>query len=298
MTLSLQGKNAAAGYLFILPFLLGFLAFMVAPIFQSLAMAFSAVKIDLPNRRFTLSFAGLENLNRLFFVDPEFNRLLTEELGKMLLIVPSVIIFSMFVALMLNRNFPGRGITRTIFFLPVVLSSGVIIGIEAKNDLFKQLQALNQGELGAVNSVTEALETILMSTGAMNNFMSYILNVVNQIYTVAMASGVQIVIFLSALQTIPPSMFEAAEMEGATSWECFWKITFPIVTPLILVNVVYSVIDYFIRTDNRVMDKIKTTTALLNYGYSSAMAWVYFLTVMLILALVWVFIARKAHYDV
>jgi ABC-type sugar transport system permease subunit len=112
-----------------------------------------------------------------------------------------------------------------------------------------------------------------------------------------MASGIQIIIFLSALQTIPPSMFEAAKMEGATSWECFWKITFPMVSSLILVNVVYSVVDYFIRTDNRVMIKIyNAMMQLLEFGFATAMAWVYFLVVILIIGAAVALISRKVYY--
>jgi ABC-type sugar transport system permease subunit len=112
-----------------------------------------------------------------------------------------------------------------------------------------------------------------------------------------MASGIQIIIFLSGLQTITPSMFEAAKIEGATSWECFWKITFPMISSLILVNIVYSVVDYFIRTDNAVMEKIRVTLLQrLEYGFSTAMAWVYFLAVILILGLVSALISKKVYY--
>ena len=112
-----------------------------------------------------------------------------------------------------------------------------------------------------------------------------------------MASGIQIIIFLSALQTIPNSMFEAARIEGATSWECFWKITFPMVSSLILVNIVYSVVDYFLRTDNRVMDKINVSLIrLMQFGFATAMAWVYFFAVILIIGLAMALISKKVYY--
>jgi ABC-type sugar transport system permease subunit len=112
-----------------------------------------------------------------------------------------------------------------------------------------------------------------------------------------MASGIQIIIFLSALQTIPPSMFEAAKIEGATSWECFWKITFPMVSSLILVNIVYSVVDYFLRTDNRVMTKINLAMIrYMQFGFGTAMAWIYFLSVMIIIGIAITLISRKVYY--
>jgi ABC-type sugar transport system permease subunit len=295
--LTLEGRNAVTGYLFILPFLIGFLAFMFFPILQSLRMVFSEVNIDTVKHGFTMDFTGLENLRRVFLIDPEFNRLLTEEIGRMLLIVPAVIIFSLFVALILNQEFRARGLVRAVFFLPVILSSGVMIGLETNNSLLSGMaDIIKEGNL-MKSSITRVLEDILVTEGAASDFMGYIFSIVNQIYDIAMASGIPIIIFLSALQTIPSSVFEAAKIEGATAWECFWKITFPMVSSMILVNIVYSVVDYFIRTDNRVMEKINLTLMQrMEYGFSTAMAWVYFLAVIVIIGIISAGIAKKVYY--
>ncbi|MDR0473801.1 MAG: sugar ABC transporter permease [Treponema sp.] len=297
LSLTLEGKNAVAGYIFILPFAIGFIAFMFFPIMESLRMVFSDVSIDIVKHGFSMKFTGLDNLERVVAIDPEFNRFLTEEILRMVLIVPAIIIFSMFVAIILNQEFKGRSMVRAIFFLPVILSSGIMIGLETNNSLLNSMaEIIKEGNL-MKTSITGVLENILAAEGAAADFMKYIFRVVNQIYDIAMASGIQIVIFLSALQTIPPSMFEAAKIEGATAWECFWKITFPMVSSLILVNVVYSVVDYFIRTDNRVMNKISISMIrLLEFGFSTAMAWVYFLAVILIIGISVALISRKVYY--
>jgi ABC-type sugar transport system permease subunit len=297
LSLTLEGKNAVAGYLFILPFVIGFLAFMFLPILESLRMVFSDVNIDLVKKGFSMDFSGRDNIKRVLMIDPEFNRLLVEEVGRMLLIVPAVIIFSLFVAILLNQEFKARGFVRAVFFLPVILSSGIMIGLETNNTLLNSMaDIIKEGNL-MKSSITGVLEDILVTEGAASDFMEYIFNIVNQIYDIAMAAGIQIIIFLSALQTIPPSMFEAAKIEGATSWECFWKITFPMVSSLILVNVVYSVVDYFIRTDNRVMEKIRVTMMQrMEYGFSTAMAWVYFLAVIAIIGIAMSLISRKVYY--
>jgi ABC-type sugar transport system permease subunit len=215
----------------------------------------------------------------------------------MVLIVPAVIIFSLFVALILNQEFKARGFVRAVFFLPVILSSGVMIGLETNNSLLNSMAELIQESNQMKASITGVLEDILVAEGAASDFMEYIFATVNQIYAIAMSSGIQIIIFLSALQTIPPSMFEAAEIEGSTSWECFWKITFPMVSPLILVNVVYSVVDYFLRTDNRVMEKINSSLMQrFEFGLTSAMAWVYFLAVILILGVAAGIISKRVYY--
>jgi ABC-type sugar transport system permease subunit len=296
-SLTLEGKNAVTGYLFCLPFIIGILAFMFLPILESLRMVFSDVTIDLVKHGFTMKFSRLENIKRVLMIDAQFNRMLVEEVGRMLLIVPAVIIFSLFVALILNQEFKGRGVVRAIFFLPVILSSGIMIGLETNNSLLNSMaEIIKEGNM-MKSSITGVLEDILVTEGAASDFMEYIFNIVNQIYDIAMASGIQIIIFLSALQTIPPSMFEAAKIEGSTSWECFWKITFPMVSPLILVNVVYSVVDYFIRTDNRVMEKIRVTMMqLMEYGFSTAMAWIYFLAVIAIIGIAMALISRKVYY--
>jgi len=297
LSLTMEGKNAVSGYLFLLPFVIGFLAFMFFPLLESLRMVFSKVKIDVIKNGFNMEFSGLENLKRVFLIDPEFNRLLTEEIWRMLLIVPAIIIFSLFIALILNQEFRARGFVRAVFFLPVILSSGIMIGLETNNSLLNNMSEIIQEGNLLKASITNVLEEILVVEGAASDFMAYIFIIVNQIYDIAMASGIQIIIFLSALQTIPVSMFEAAEIEGATSWECFWKITFPMVSPLILVNVVYSVVDYFIRTDNNVMAKISTTMiSLLDFSFSTTMAWVYFGAVMLILGIAIALISRKVYY--
>jgi len=298
LSLTLEGKNAVAGYLFILPFLIGFLMFMFFPILESLRMVFSAVNIDLGRFRFSMKFSGLENLHRVLMIDPEFNRLLVEETGRMFLIVPSIIIFSLFIALILNQEFKARGAVRAIFFLPVILSSGVMIGLETNNSLLSSMAEIIKQSNSMKSSITGVLEKILAGEGGYTgDFMKYIFNIVNQIYDIAMASGIQIIIFLSALQTIPSSVFEAAKIEGATGWECFWKITFPMVSPLILVNIVYSVVDYLIRTDNRVMEKIQITMMQrMEFGFSTAMAWIYFLVVIIAIGIAMALISRRVYY--
>jgi len=297
LALTLEGKNAVAGYLFILPFIIGFIAFMFYPIFESIRMVFNNVTIDLEHHKFAMKFIGIENLKRVLAIDPEFNRFLTEEILRMVLIVPAVIIFSLFIALLLNQEFKGRGAVRAIFFLPVILSSGIMIGLETNNSLLNSMADIIKESNQLKTSITGVLENILASEGAASDFMKYIFSIVNKIYDIAMASGIQIIIFLSALQTIPPSMFEAAKIEGASSWECFWKITFPMVSSLILVNIVYSVVDFFIRTDNRVMEKINTSLVrLMEYGFATAMAWVYFLSVIIIIGIVLGILSKKVYY--
>ena len=260
---TLAFKNAVAGYLFIAPFILGFILFMVVPLGQSLLMTFNDVVPMSDGTGFSMSWAGIKNYKDAFTVDPEFVPFLISEVTTMLINTPATLIFSFFIALLLNQNFKGRGAVRAIFFLPVILSSGVIVGVEYNNALLQDMKEVI-ADTNNDASITGVLESILVTSDSspMSIMFGYVFNIINKVYDIAIASGIQIIMFLSALQTISPSMFEAAKIEGCTAWESFWKITFPMVSSMILVNVVYTVIDFFLKTDNTVMTKISEEVGL------------------------------------
>lgn len=296
-----KSRDARIGYLLISPFIIGFLFFMVVPMFQSFRMVFSEVGMDLVNNRFSLKFIGMANLKKVFTVDPEFNRLLVEELTGMVTDVIAIVICSYFIALLLNQKFKGRGLVRAVFFLPVILSSGVIVGLETNNSLLQGMSDMIKDSAAASTSVTGTLNTILVEFGGlgkqMTSLMEMIFTIVNHVYDIAIASGIQIIIFLSALQTIPGSMYEASKIEGCTAWESFWKITFPMSSSMILVNVIYSIIDYSLRTDNKVMEKIQIEMRThMDYSFSSAMAWSYFVIIAVIVLVVSAIISRRVYY--
>ena len=297
----LMGRRAVYGYLFILPFILGFVFFMIKPLGQSLHMAMSEVVIS--NQGFQLNWNNFDNFKKALLVDAEFNRMLTESIGQMIVRSLATIVFSFFVALLLNQKFKGRTLARSIFFLAVILSSGVLVGLESSNSLMAQLKDMIE-ESGNANSITEVLEQILVSdasgvNGISSKAFKAVFEIIDSIYDVAMASGIQIIIFLSGLQNISPSMYEAAQMEGCTAWESLWKITVPMVSPLMLVCWIYTIVDFFMKSDNKIMDKINTQmTEMLNYGFSSAMAWIYFIVCMALIGLSSLLISKVVYnYD-
>ena len=290
----LQKRKAIAGYLFISPFIIGFLAFMVKPLLQSLHMSFSEVSLGSGN--FTLTFNKLENLKYAFRVDPEYTRLLVEELGRMVVYSLAIIVFSFFVALILNQKFKGRALVRAIFFLPVILSSGVILGLETNNQLMATLAAQIEDTTKGV-SITAALEEILRTSGVGVRAFEKVFEVIDNIYDVAIASGIQIIIFLSGLQTISSSMYEAADIEGCTKWESLWKITFPMISSMFLVNWIYTVVDFCMRSDNEVIKKIQSVMIdQMQYGRASAMSWVYFIVVLAFIGISSFLISKEVYY--
>ncbi|WP_300713596.1 carbohydrate ABC transporter permease [uncultured Acetatifactor sp.] len=288
-------RKAISGYLFILPFILGFLIFMVRPFFQSLYMSFSNVEVSAQG--INSVFAGLVNYKRAFTVDTEFNRMLTEQLGKMVVNSFAIMVFSFFVALILNQKFKGRALVRAVFFLPVIISSGVILGVEYDNALLSGLQNTIENSTGGGTSITGAIENILTTAGIGTKAFEIVFEVVDGIYDVAIASGIQIIIFLSGLQTISDSMYEAADIEGCTKWESMCKITFPMISSLLLVNWIYTIVDFCMRSDNEVMEKISDTMIVkLDYGFASAMAWVYFAIVIVIIGVSSLIISKGVYY--
>lgn len=291
----LQRRKAVAGYLFILPFIIGFLVFMVQPLAQSLYMSFCDVQVGAGS--FSPQFKGLFNYVRTFTIDPEFNRLLSEEISRMFINSLAIMVFSFFVALILNQKFRGRALVRAVFFLPVILSSGVIIGVETDNALMASIEAA-VGETAASGvSITGAIEEILKTAGIGTRAFETVFEIVDGIYDVAIASGIQIIIFLSGLQTISTSMYEAADIEGCTKWESLWKITLPMVSSLFLVNWIYTIVDFCMRSDNEVIEKIsEEITVQINYGFASAMSWVYFGVVIAIIGATSLIISKGVYY--
>lgn len=290
----LQKRKAISGYLFVAPFIVGFLMFMVRPFFNSLYMSFC--KVNLGAGEFSMNWAGMFNYNYIFKVDPDYSRLLIEEISRMCIYSVAIMVFSFFVALILNQKFKGRALVRAVFFLPVILASGVMLGLEENNSLMSNLQATVQTSVEGI-SVTGALQEVLRTAGVGVKAYEKVFEVIDNIYDVAISSGIQIIIFLSGLQTISSSMYEAADIEGCTKWESLWKITFPMVSSLFLVNWIYTIIDFCMRSDNKVIDKIQDTMKMnLDYDFASAMSWVYFLIVIAIVGISSLIISRRVYY--
>ncbi|MDD2647786.1 MAG: sugar ABC transporter permease [Eubacteriales bacterium] len=291
---TMRSKNAVTGYLFILPFIIGFLMFMLKPMAQSLMFSFEKVTPGLTG--FTETFVGIQNYKFALTGDPDFPRFLVEEIGTMVTNSLATLVLSFVIAVFLNQKFKGRTFVRAVFFLPVILSSGVLFGLETNNDLMQSISTV-ANESGV--NLTGTLEDILRLSGIGTRAFSVVFEIINGVYDIIMASGIQIIVFLSGLQTISPSMYEAADMEGCSRWESFWKITFPMVSPLLLVNCIYTIIDFFMKSDseNGVLDRIsEVMLANLDYGLSAAMSWIYFGVAIALIGITSFIISKGVHY--
>ncbi|MBD2870182.1 carbohydrate ABC transporter permease [Paenibacillus arenilitoris] len=293
-SLGLSRKKQLYGVLFVTPWLLGFVLLMAIPFFQSLQFSFH--KLTLNSEGYSLQYVGLENYHNIFFVDAWYVRTLTDAVIAMVLDVPLIIFFSLFTATLLAQKFRGRMLARAIIFLPVVLASGVIAKLDNGNFLAQMIGAAStdlEGNYSGLRSIE--LRPLLLEAGLGINIVDYLTGAVDRIYQIISSSGVQILIFLAGLQSISPSLYEAAKMEGATGYEAFWKITFPMISPLILTNVVYTIIDSFY--DNGMTQMIQDAAfGRLDFGVSSAMSWIYFLVISVILAISTYWISKRVFY--
>ena len=274
---TMRARNARIGTFFILPFIIGFLVFMCKPLVESLIFSFNDVKL-VPGVGYTKTFVGIENFKTALLVDPEYNTYLVEEIGQMVINTIATLVMSFVVAVILNQEFKGRVLCRAIFFLPVILSSGVLPGIEHQNEFYDMMAGMAEAVEGSSGvNISESLQELLQVSGVGSKFFEVVFTMIDSIYDIVMASGIQIIVFLSGLQSISPSLYEAADVEGCSAWESFWKITFPMVSPLLLVNCIYTIIDFFMKNDNRVMELIyQVTYQDFKFGISAAMSWIYF----------------------
>lgn len=293
--MSLQEKKGLWGWVFILPWIIGFTIFFAVPLIQS--FIYSLSELSLTTTGMNLEFLGISNYVNALTQNVDFNQTLIEVVVDMLVNVPLIVIFSLFVAVVLNQQFKGRMLARAVFFLPVILASGVIFNIESGDFL----QSIMSGA-GAEEESFQAglrsfqLEMLLLDAGINEYIIEYLTGAVNRIYEIVGASGVQILIFLAGLQSISPQLYEVAKIEGATGYEAFWKITFPLISPLILTNIIYSIIDSF--TDNDMTTLIQETAFDdFNFGLSGAMGWMYFIVISIILLVSTYFVSRRVFYQ-
>lgn len=293
--LSLQKQKSRMGWLFIAPFLIGFFLIYLPMIFESINFSFNKIVIQ-QGGGYVLKFVGWDNYSYAFFENDEFVPILLGSIKDLVLSIPAIVIFSLFIAVLLNQKMKGRAIFRAIFFIPVIVSTGIIESIDLQNFLAQAQQdptAISQGGMDATNMGSEIISKLDVQRFLGNmvvgtDLVSYIVDLVSNVYGIINKSGVQMLIFLAGLQSISPAIYESCYIDGASSWETFWKITFPMISPMILVNSVYTVIDSFTSKSNAVMAFISKTYHGTAPGdvRATAMAWVYFLIVIILLVII------------
>ena len=283
---SLEKRKARAGYVFVLPFILGIVLIYLPILIDSLCFSLYTRKTGAYGGTYVYVFEGLKYYKDAFTVNTQFAGNLLSGLQQLIFEVPAIIIFSLFIAVVLNQKMLGRAAFRAIFFVPVIIATGLMDSINGSDIVSSEMSGGiddGSGSTGIINVMQ--VENLFRDMAIGGELVTYVVNLVNDIYNIINYSGVQMLIFLAGLQSISDSIYEASRIDGATGWETFWKITFPMISPMILVNAVYTIIDSFTRSSNITMSFIKNVSDS-DPTQASAMYWIYFISVILIIAAV------------
>lgn len=290
----LREREALKGYLFLLPLMFGLLMFFIIPMIDSVRMSVSDVSVSPDGRK--MAFSGFGYFKEALFVSNDFRETATSSVLSMLLTTPLVMIFSFFMASVLNQKFRGRTFFRVVLFIPVIImmTSGQTNALESQmNGMSSYKDTFDV----SAEAFTSQIANYLLEAGVSEKITNGITEVTNMVYSVINLSGIQILIMLTGMQSISPALYEAAKVEGGTAWENFWKITFPMVSPLILTSFIYTIIDSFTSSSNGLMELLQSTAFTdQNYSLASAMALIYFAIVTVIVAVVAFIVSRFVFY--
>ena len=289
MQLSHAKKHSLIGFSFTIPWVIGAVYFFIIPMFESFWYSVTDIEIG---ETVKYTYKGFNEYIRFFLEDSLFIRSLFSNIINMLLSVTMVMFFSLFMANILVQNFRGQKLARTIFFLPFIIASGMVIAV-IKGDVYSEdiVSTAQSSEL----QIT-VLRNILLSINLSDNIVTTITNMFNSLFEISWKCGLQILIFMSGLQSNSPSNKEASKKEGATSWEYFWKVAFPMISPIFQLNLVYSIIDSFTDYSNTIIKRIYNLSNSLDLSGSSALAWIYFGVIFLIIGLVFLLLRRRIFY--
>ena len=276
----LSKRRESGGYIFILPWFIGALIFFIYPFIQSIYFAFCDLTFS--EKGLVKKFTGLENFRVVFFENPEVFQKLVNSVTQMLTELVLIITLSFILSIILNQNFHGKTFARAVFALPLIVSSGVLLSI-FKSSVFSQSQeAIAETTVFQASGVQAMLESAGVGQGLINTIVGWVNSLVDMLWK----SGVQIIVFLSGIQSIPPSYYEVCDIEGATAWQRFWRVTFPIMMPFCFLNIIYTIIDSFTYQSNPVMLQIMQYFGNLQYAFSNALALAYFVVIIIIIGII------------
>lgn len=261
--MTMQRRRTLEALMFLTPWLIGVALFFAVPIAVSFRLSFSEIT---RLKGFVMEWVGFDNYQHIFFWDIHFMPMFLQVVLDTVLNTPIALVFSLVIAILINRPMRGRAFYRTAFFIPVLLGSGYVM---------KQLLGLGVDGMSVTAGIAvPRLISNLLGPG----ITGVVQQVLDRITVVLWKSGVQIVLFLAGLQGISTSLYEAARCDGATEWEMFWKVTLPMISPIILMNLVYTIVAFFTDANNPIVDYIlQQSFQNTQFARGAAMSWVYFL---------------------
>jgi ABC-type sugar transport system permease subunit len=287
---TVEARQQSVGYLFVLPWLIGISIFFIYPMSQAAVYLFN--QVDLEPGRLVYTFAGWGIFNRVFMVDAENIRIIIESIQSTFVSAALILCFSLIIAVIINKPFYGRGFCRAILALPILVSSGVLMQV-FKGDMFRySIESSASATIfqsfffeGLLNKMGLSWENIWAMSG-----------IVKKLLDLIWQCGIQILIFVAGMQSIPSTYFEVCKVEGASPWQTFWKVTFPLITPFLTLNFVYAVIDSFTLYSNPVIIKINEYFKGVQYSYGTALAFVYFLVALILIGVIIKLLTKNGVY--
>ena len=278
------------GYTFVAHWIIGLVVFIIVPIFEAIRYSFSNVSIEATGVE--IEFAGLKHYKQLLFEDPNYLNNLRDSFGNLMYTLPIILSLSILFAVLLNQKFFGRTAARAVFFLPVILATTNILSLMNSGNVRGSSIIVYSGaeySYGSIIDFKSILGDLDLPTKIIEVFSDYLQNVFQLIFD----CGVQIILFLAGLQSIPASFYEVSKIEGATKWEEFWFITIPMLRNIILLVIIYTMIEFFTKNSNLI---IRQAYSILQnnqvYDLSSAMLCFYFAIGLIIMGAI-VFLYNK-----
>jgi len=279
-----------AGWLFVLPFVIGIIFLYGKPMLQSLNYAFNRVTVG--DSGLVLEPIGWENFLFIKNEDATFTKNLYKVLTTALYQIPVMMFVSMFIAILVNEEFPGRLAFRVILFLPVIFASDQVLRWMSHFGISSEMAQTENSFTTVSTEATGFVKEVINSFGPLSEIITKFTDYSSKMFSLLWSTGIQIILFIIGLKTIPAYLYEVAEMEGATKWETFWKITFPLLIPSILLCLIYTIIDYFNSTTNVIVRTIDENMGQ-RIDYAIAQTWVYSIIILAIVLIVNFFVSRK-----
>ena len=269
------------GLLFVTPWLIGFVLFFAMPAIQSILYSFSDVQLT--GEGLQISLVGLKHYRYALLENPNYVTNMWSSVGTILYSLPFILLISLVLALILNQKFRGRLFFRALFFLPVIISTGLVLN----------LMFLTTGSDMTGASASESLTGNMFSVADVISVLNlpavisdYVEQVINSIFDLIWSSGIQIVLFIAGLQAIPASLYEASRVEGATKWEEFWFITFPMLSQVTLLVALFTMVEQLTSSRNALVSQLFQLMKAGLYDETSAVLWAYFVIVGAVMGLV------------
>lgn len=262
------------GWLFISTWLIGVVLFFAIPVIQSIIYSFSQMTVN--EGGIQTLFIGMKNYKYIIAEHTEYLNWLRKSVTNFLYSLPIIVLLSLVLALLLNQKFKGRLFFRALYFMPVIIASGVVIEIISgmtTGDISES--SVSESVSGGMFSVQDVIAVLDLPS----EIAEYVQKIISNIFDLIWSSGIQTVLFIAGLQSIPSSLYEASRVEGATKWEEFWFITFPMLSNVTLLVMVYTMVELFISNRNVMVLKVYDLMRAAVYDQTSAMMWFYFLVV-------------------